>query len=196
VGLPFPSVIVSPYDAELYGHWWFEGPQWIYYVLRDLALGGGGDDLALGTPGEYLAAHPIQQKATPAPSTWGKNGYNEHWINAKTDWMWLPLSEAAARMRQAVQSHPGLAHGSLEDRALRQAGRELMLAQSSDWPFIITNGTAEEYARRRFHDHVHRCHELLRDLDRHAIDARKLETLEHMDPLFPDLNYQLFAQGA
>ncbi len=64
-GMPFPCVIVSPYDAELFGHWWFEGPQWIYYVMRELS---GGGDLELGTPGEYLSAFPIQQKATPAPA--------------------------------------------------------------------------------------------------------------------------------
>src|SRR5205807_6242717 len=127
-GMPFPSVIVSPYDAELFGHWWFEGPQWIYHVMRELAAGG---DLTAGTPGEYLAAHPIQQKAMPAASSWGKNGYNEHWVNPKTDWMWRPLHEAAARMRQAVEHHPAVPTGGLEERALRQAGRELMLAQSS-----------------------------------------------------------------
>ena len=91
---------------------------------------------------------------------------------------------------------PTKPHGGLEDRLLRQAGRELMLAQSSDWPFIITNGTTEQYARRRFHDHVHRFHDLLGDLDRDEIDAGKLEALEHMDALFPELDYRLFASGA
>jgi 1,4-alpha-glucan branching enzyme len=67
--MPFPAVLVSPYDAELFGHWWFEGPQWIYYVLREIHHHGG--DLAVGTPGQYLAAHPVQQKGTPAPSSWG-----------------------------------------------------------------------------------------------------------------------------
>jgi 1,4-alpha-glucan branching enzyme len=191
-GMPMPCVIVSPYDAELFGHWWFEGPQWIYHVLRELS---GGGDLASGTPGEYLRAHPIQQKAMPAPSSWGRNGYHAHWVNPKTDWMWRPLHEAAARMRRAVQDHPGQAPGSLEDRLLRQAGRELMLAQSSDWPFIITNGTTEQYARRRFHDHVNRLHDLLQDLDRRQIDAGKLEALEFLDALFPELDYQLFASG-
>ena len=189
-GMPFPSVIVSPYDAELFGHWWFEGPQWIYHVMRELAAGG---DLAAGTPGEYLAAHPIQQKGMPAASSWGRNGYNEHWVNPKTDWMWRPLHEAAVRMRQAVQSHPDRPAGGLEDRTLRQAGRELMLAQSSDWPFIITNGTTEQYARRRFHDHVNRLHDLLYALDRHEIDPGKLEALEYMDAIFPKLDYKLFA---
>jgi 1,4-alpha-glucan branching enzyme len=191
-GMPFPSVIVSPYDAELFGHWWFEGPQWIYYVLRELA---GGGDLALGTPGEYLEAHPVQQRAMPAPSSWGRNGYSEHWINPKTEWMWRPLHEAAARMRQAVDHHLDRPAGGLEDRALRQAARELMLAQSSDWPFIITNGTTEQYARRRFHDHVHRLHDLLHGLEHRQIDPTKLEALECMDALFPRLDYRLFASN-
>jgi 1,4-alpha-glucan branching enzyme len=190
-GMPFAPAIVSPYDAELFGHWWFEGPQWIYHVFRELAW--CGDELAAGTPGEYLTAYPIQQKSMPAPSSWGKKGFNEHWINQKTDWFWRPLHEAAQRMRQAVQQHPGCISGSLPDRALRQAGRELMLAQASDWPFIVTNGTTEEYARRRFNDHLNRCHYLLEGLEQKELDPNKLEALEYMDAIFPELDYRLFA---
>jgi 1,4-alpha-glucan branching enzyme len=196
-----PPLIVAPYDAELFGHWWFEGPQWIYYVMRELAPASSGrngnlGDLALGTPGEYLEAYPIQQKAMPMASTWGRNGYNEHWVNPKTEWMWRPLHEAAARMRQAAQNNDSLTEGTLEDRALRQAGRELMLAQSSDWPFIITDGTTEEYARRRFHDHLHRFHDLVNRLENRQVDAGRLEALEAMDALFPELDYRLFAPAS
>jgi 1,4-alpha-glucan branching enzyme len=81
----------------------------------------------------------------------------------------------------------------LPDRALRQAGRELMLAQASDWPFIITNGTTEEYAKRRFHDHVNRCHDLLQHVEQGQIDIERLEALEFMDAMFPELDYRLFA---
>jgi 1,4-alpha-glucan branching enzyme len=190
-GMPFPSVVVSPYDAELFGHWWFEGPQWIYNVFRELAW--CGNELSAATPGDYLSWHPIQQKAMPAPSSWGKKGYNEHWVNPKTEWVWRPLHEAAARMRQTVQRNPGCTHGSLPDRAMRQAGRELMLAQASDWPFIITNGTTEEYARRRLSEHLNRCHWLLDGVDRQEIDPTKLEALEYMDAIFPELDYRLFA---
>jgi 1,4-alpha-glucan branching enzyme len=96
-------------------------------------------------------------------------------------------------MRWAVQRHTGCIAGSLPDRALRQAGRELMLAQASDWPFIITNGTTEEYARRRLLDHLNRCHYLLDGLERQEIDPTKLEALECMDAIFPELDYRLFA---
>jgi 1,4-alpha-glucan branching enzyme len=189
--MPMPAVIVSPYDAELFGHWWFEGPQWIYHVLRETAVSGG--DLALGTPGEYLEQYPIQQKGVPAASSWGKNGYHEHWVNPKTEWMWRPLHEAAVRMGQAVRGRPECPPDSLEDRALRQAGRELMLAQSSDWPFIITNGTTEEYARRRFQDHLNRLHYLLHGLEQGGLTPDRLAALEYMDAIFPQLDYRLFA---
>src|SRR6202040_3086869 len=113
-------------------------------------------------------------------------------VNSKTEWMWRPLHEAAARMRQTVEKHHVTAD-SLEDRAMRQAGRELMLAQSSDWPFIITNGTTEEYARRRFEDHLNRFHYLLNNVDNQQVDVRSLEALENMDAIFPELDYRLFA---
>jgi 1,4-alpha-glucan branching enzyme len=188
--MPFPAVLVSPYDAELFGHWWFEGPQWIYYVFREMAR---QEDPVPLTPGEYLKAHPIQQKATPGPSSWGKNGYSEHWVNGKTEWMWRPLHEAAVRMTQAAQRWPQRRPGSLEDRALTQAARELMLAQSSDWPFIITNGTTEEYARRRFNDHINRFHYLLNGLEWGGLEEPKVEALEYMDAIFPEMDYRLFA---
>ncbi len=191
-GIPFPSVIVSPYDAELFGHWWFEGPQWIYYVFREMAA--GGDELQPSTAGEYLSHHPIQQKSILAPSSWGKNGYFEHWVNSKTEWMWRPLHEATVRMRQTVDRISAQPlDGTLEDRAVRQAGRELLLAQSSDWPFMITNGTTDEYARRRFWDHLNRFHHLLNALDNHQVSPSSLGALEYMDAVFPQLDYQLFA---
>ncbi len=189
--MPFPAVLVSPYDAELFGHWWFEGPQWLYYVMRDLGHGEG--DVQPITPSEYLAAHPVQQRATPTPSSWGKNGYSEHWMNPKTQWLWQPIHEASARMARTVAAVEALALGPLEDRALRQAARELMLLQGSDWPFAITNGTTEEYAKRRFSDHLARFHELLDDFDRRRIDAEKLGALELMDSILPAVDYRLYS---
>ncbi len=188
--MPVPCTIVSPYDAELFGHWWFEGPQWIYHVLRELSSGG---DLALGTPGEYMAAYPIQQTAVPSPNSWGHNGYHEHWVNPKNDWIWRPLHEAALRMKHTVDQHASCPLNSAEDRVLRQAGRELMLAQSSDWPFMINIGDGSQYARRRIGDHLNRFHDLLDDLIRRQIDQKKLQAIEYMDAIFPQLDYRIFA---
>lgn len=189
---PCPPVIVSPYDAELFGHWWFEGPQWIHEVLRQVATCDG--ELALGTPGQYLSEHPVHQRATPSPSSWGHNGYGEHWLNASTAWMWRPLHAASARMAR-VAGGPER-RGAEQQRALKQAARELLLAQASDWPFIITAGTTEQYARRRFLDHLSRFHELAGDVERGQVDLAKIEGLETMDDLFPEIDYRLFAHEA
>ncbi len=188
--MPFPSILVSPYDAELFGHWWFEGPQWIYFVLREAAQ--RSSEIGLVTPSEYLDAHPIQHRSMPAPTSWGHGGYSEHWINPKTQWLWRPLHEASLRLGHTLQT---VTHrDDLRQRAFRQAARELLLAQSSDWPFAITNGTTEEYAKRRFHDHLSRCHALLDDLERDQLDTARLAALEYMDAVFPTLDPELFAK--
>jgi 1,4-alpha-glucan branching enzyme len=96
-------------------------------------------------------------------------------------------------MTRTVQRHLPRRAGTLEDRVLAQAGRELLLAQSSDWPFIITNGTTEEYAKRRFNDHVNRFHDLLNHLDQGDINTERLDALEYLDAVFPELDYRLFA---
>ncbi|MFH0938276.1 MAG: 1,4-alpha-glucan branching protein domain-containing protein [Planctomycetota bacterium] len=189
--MPMPAVLVSPYDAELFGHWWFEGPQWLDYVLREVAASGG--ELALITPGEYLAAYPVQQKAMPSPSSWGRNGYSEHWINPRTEWIFPALHEAANRISQSVNKARQQSLTAVEQRVLRQAGRELLLAQSSDWPFIITNGTASEYAHRRLREHLNRFHNLLSSLESRQVNEEHLAAVEYMDALFPELDYNLFA---
>ncbi len=190
--MPSPAVIVSPYDAELFGHWWFEGPQWIDQVMRLLAA--GNDALELGTPGAYLADYPVHQKAVPSPSSWGHNGYGEHWLNTSTAWMWRPLREASARMATLASAGGSDAPHDVRARALRQAARELLLAQSSDWPFMITAGTTEQYARRRFLDHLARFHDLAHDVERGEIEPAKLRALEQMDDLFPDVDFTLFGE--
>lgn len=190
--MPMPCVVVSPYDAELFGHWWFEGPQWLYHVLRELAKPG---DLELGTPGEYLEKYPIQHKSMPAASSWGRKGYHEQWVNSSNENIWRLLHEAAARMSRTVEDSGKVTEGSLYDRVLRQAGRELMLAQSSDWPFMITNGDTQQYARRRLGDHLNRFHDLLDGLARKQIDTKRLEAIEMMDAVFPKLDYRLFGSS-
>jgi 1,4-alpha-glucan branching enzyme len=88
---------------------------------------------------------------------------------------------------------PDYLDGELKDRVLRQAGRELMLAQSSDWPFMITNGDTQQYARRRLGDHLNRFHDLLNGLMNRQVDVKRLRAIEQMDAVFPKLDYQLFA---
>lgn len=183
-----PPVIISPYDAELFGHWWFEGPQWIDFLCRKIACDQA--NIKLITPGEYLDLGYPLQLSRPNPSSWGDKGHHEVWLNGSNDWVYRHLHRAAEDMIALATDYPE-ARG-LQKRALNQAARELMLAQASDWPFIMSSGTMVEYARQRVAGHLIRFRSLLRQIRGASIDENWLGALEETDKIFPHLDYRLF----
>ena len=182
-------LIVSPYDAELFGHWWFEGPQWLETVVRRMA--DEPEIAALTTPSAYLSSNPSLQAATPSASSWGDGGYNAFWLNPGNDWIYPQLHEAARRMSDMARKHAAAKPGSLIFRALQQAGRSLLLAQASDWAFIMKTQTAKEYATRSTRDHLARFF-FLEECIISTIDERRLHALEIMDQIFPDIDPAVF----
>ncbi len=184
---------VSPYDAELFGHWWFEGPPWLEQVLREAA---NRDSLRLLGLEQYLDRQNTLPRARPALSSWGRRGYHEFWLNPRTDWIYPRLRQAARRMEQLARDYRDAPPAGPEARAVRQAARCLLLAQSSDWPFIMTNRTGEQYASQRITDSLARFHYLDQALARNQLDLRKLRALEILDPIFPNLDYRWFMEDS
>ncbi|MCR4300012.1 MAG: DUF1957 domain-containing protein [Sulfuricaulis sp.] len=183
-----PPVIVAPYDAELFGHWWFEGPQWIDFLLRKMAC--DQDEIKTITPSEYLDRYSDLQPATPPECSWGAGGFHEVWLNGANDWIYPYLHSAAERMATLVLRFPD-AQG--EQRwALDQAARELLLAQSSDWAFIMKTGTSVEYAVRRFKTHLHRFHRCTGMVESGSYDQHYMNEIAARDSLFPDMDYRIF----
>ena len=111
-------LLVSPYDAELFGHWWFEGPQWLEAVVRLMAE--QAQALALTTPSAYLLQHGKLQTATPSASSWGEGGYNAYWLNPGNDWIYPHLHDAARRMNALSRQHGDALPGSWIYRALQR----------------------------------------------------------------------------
>ena len=183
-----PPLIVSPYDAELYGHWWFEGPQFLDDVLRQMHF--DQEAVELVTPGDYLARHATNQYATPSASSWGHQGYNDYWLSESNAWIYPHLHHAGERMVGLAERFPDAA--GLTRRALDQAARELLLAQSSDWAFIMRTGTTVGYAERRTNEHVQAFRRLDQDLCENHIDETWLTQRESRYPLFPDLDYRVY----
>jgi 1,4-alpha-glucan branching enzyme len=184
-------IIVSPYDAELFGHWWFEGPQFLNYLIRKVHF--DQSEIRLATPADYLDEFPHNQPQELATSSWGAEGYYRVWINGDNEWMYLHQHVAEDRMVELVWEHP--AASGLLRRALNQAARELLLAESSDWAFIITTGTAVQYAIKRFRDHIHRFTRLYEMIKRNEIDEGWLSDVESKDSIFQEIDYQA-AYGA
>jgi 1,4-alpha-glucan branching enzyme len=181
-----PPLVVSPYDAELFGHWWYEGPQFIDFVFRKLHW--DQQDVEAIAPGDFLDSGIPIQTQQPSQSSWGEEGYFKVWLNERNSWMY-PHQQAAEERMTALANrvhHPG----PLTERALNQAGRELLLAESSDWAFQIYQGTTVEYATRRFRSHIRRFNALASDIERGQIDEERLTEIEFRDNIFGELDYR------
>jgi len=183
-------IIVAPYDAELFGHWWYEGPDWLELLCRKICY--DQKSVSLVTPSEYLKRHRRNQVSTPSMSSWGWKGYSEVWLEGSNDWIYRHLYQAANRMVELAQAHRDT-DNELVRRALNQAARELLLAQSSDWAFIMKGGTVVEYAVKRTKEHVLRFTKLYRQVRSNQIDEWSLADVEGKDNLFPDIDFRCYA---
>ena len=137
--LPVDPIVLSPFDAELFGHWWFEGPEFLDLFLRKAAY--DQKTFELTTPSRYLANHPTLQVVSPSPSSWGNKGYWEVWLDPCNSWIYPHLHAGAARMTEMARKFANT-RSKYYDRVLKQMARELLLAQSSDWAFLMKTGTA------------------------------------------------------
>jgi len=140
------------------------------------------------TPSEYLAVYPRLQVITPSMSSWGYKGYSEMWLQGSNDWIYRHLHEASYRMSELAHNY--LHVNGIMRRALNQALRELLLAQSSDWAFIMGTGTHTSYAVKRTKDHLLCFNRLYEDIKADSIDEEWLGELESRDNLFPDIDYR------
>jgi len=185
------GIISAAYDTELFGHWWFEGIDWVRQVLDRLAR---SQLVELTTASEFIRLRPPEERLALPESSWGAGGGHFTWNNADTRWMWPIINAAEVRMEQLVARHSD-ARGPLKE-VLNQAARELLLLQSSDWPFLITTGQAREYATRRFQEHVERFNEMAALAEPGTIDGTgigRCRQLEALDNPFPDIDYRVFA---
>ena len=181
-----PPLVFCPYDAELFGHWWYEGPEFLDFFVRQACRHPNA--LTLTTPEEFLRRHSTHQVATPAASSWGEDGFWRSWLNETNQWVYPHLHAAQQRMTELARGFPQ--PEALQERALQQAARELLLAQASDWLFILHTGTSPDYATRRIKDHVLNFTTLYEQLTSGALDEPSLARLEARNHLFPNLGWQ------
>jgi 1,4-alpha-glucan branching enzyme len=184
-----PPIIVAPYDAELFGHWWYEGPEWLNFLIRKIAF--EQKTLSLITPSDYLANYPDNQIATPSFSSWGEGGYSEVWLHESNDWIYRHLHHMEELMVASARNNPSA--DELTRRTLNQMARELLLAESSDWAFIMKKGTMVNYAVRRTKEHIANFLRLHDDLDKNRIDPNFISLLESHNNIFPDIDYKVYA---
>jgi 1,4-alpha-glucan branching enzyme len=181
------SVVVAPFDTELFGHWWFEGPEFLGYVYRSLA--GNPDAIQPATGSRHLEAHPPRAAIRLPWGSWGANGDSSMWLSDQTAWTWERLWPLEQTFWDAA---PGALAAPAARPVLAQAAREVLLAQSSDWQFIISTGAAADYAEKRFRQHCEDAEKLIaalgsgREADLEAA-RNTAEELYQRDHVFPNV---------
>jgi 1,4-alpha-glucan branching enzyme len=186
--LKIKPLVTAAYDAELFGHWWFEGPEWLGSFLK---MASRQNVFRLITPSEYLSENRGFDTATPSMSSWGDRGYSSTWVNNTNAWIYKHLKRAAKTMGEMASGHPG-AEGLLK-RALNQAARELLLAEASDWAFMMKTGNAAEFATNRVTEHIRNFFELHRGIARGRISETAVARLERINNIFGDIDYSIYA---
>jgi len=192
-----PPLLVAPYDAELFGHWWFEGPQFLDAVIRRVAR--AKDGFTLVTLAEAAAQSWNPPVSEPLSSTWGEGGHLGVWLDPENAWIqdelrrveqrWASVLARVKNGGACVQSRIPELNDSMHKRLLAQAAREMLLAQASDWPFLIKMGTAKDYAAERVRTHLEQFHRLL-DMEAGMVPFVEADLIkvESQDNLFPEIH--------
>jgi 1,4-alpha-glucan branching enzyme len=231
----FAPLFVVPFDAELFGHWWFEGIEWLESLLRRLSRQRA---IQMVSPAEHLAENPSLQTLKPSFSSWGSGGFSSTWINPRNDWAISEIHRACetmnhiernffqevslklssrtfslpldppfeegglkAKSKKSLKGAYGgnflqkVSPGNVFNRAMSQAMRELLLAQASDWPFLMTSGTATHYAERRLRGHLRNFGRTAGMLRAGLIDEKELSALERASPVFLRVKELFKAEG-
>ncbi len=176
-------LLVAPFDAELFGHWWFEGPSF----LAELFLQSSKEKITFIHLRDFLTATPTLQLCNPCPSSWGKGGFHDYWLNESNAWIVSEWSKATNAMVEFC-SKKG-AKEEADSKLLEQAARELLLSQSSDWSFILRAGTTTELAKDRISLHLDRFWNLMSVLNEKKELTKEInDLLETQDRIFPLIN--------
>lgn len=184
------GLVMVSFDTELFGHWWFEGVEFIKQTVKKLH--NYQPEIERATASEYLDKNPPTQAISIPESSWGQGGHFWVWQNHHTEWMWPIIHGCEKRANAIALANEQVPEDQLLLRALNQLARENLLLQSSDWPFLITTWQARDYAADRFREHVERFETIADMIEAGSINEAVLQEIESIDNCFPVIDYRAY----
>ncbi|MEX2578523.1 MAG: 1,4-alpha-glucan branching protein domain-containing protein [Verrucomicrobiales bacterium] len=188
---------VCAFDADLFGHWWYEGTEFLERVFRKIAE---RDDFSLSSPGTYLAENKDREwpVTSPLSSSWGEGGYFETWTSSENNWVYGEIQKRSEQLARFVRifdesksdySEEAIAH---RQRCIQLLTREILLAQSSDWGFLMKNEPSRGYAESRTREHLENFDKVWALTAKGEDEEGLLDEIEEKNPIFPDLPWNLY----
>lgn len=190
-------IVVCAFDASLFGHWWFEGVEFLNRVFRKAEE---RKDYEFTTPAEYDAVATNLKEAMPVSSSWGEGGFFETWMNDNNNWINAELHERGSKLTRMVQTHmesrDGMARERQEhrERCLKQLTRDLLMAQASDWGFLMNNEASHDFAENRVKEYLD-AFDVAWGICTSFGDISPFDELEKRYPIFQDVEWNLFEPG-
>jgi 1,4-alpha-glucan branching enzyme len=184
-----PPLCLCAFRAGDLGRSWYEGFDFLENLFR---LGAAREDLQFMTPAEYLYKQDSSsfQISLPEYSSRGFNGYGETWLDVSNDWAYRHIFRALERMIELAERFPD--DSGLKERALNQAAREILLAQSCDWPGMLYRQESSGLARSGLEDALRNFTTIYEALGSNYISTEWLTNLEKRHGIFPHINYRIF----
>jgi 1,4-alpha-glucan branching enzyme len=197
-----PAILCAPFDAELFGHWWFEGPEWLEAVARVLHEHAQEMGIELISCADYLKSYPRAGFLALPEGSWGAEGGHQVWVNPETSWTYAHIYPAELTAR-AIATAGKWRSSEMGSRIVKQLCRELLLLEASDWQFLITTGAARDYAERRFlthHDQFNEIKAIYTAWESNGFippaQQERLAEIELRDSIFADIDPGFWVEGA
>jgi 1,4-alpha-glucan branching enzyme len=190
--------LCAPFDCELFGHWWFEGVNFLKLVIE---YTDHDAEIETQTCSQFLdEAQPTKVISIPEGS-WGEGGYHYIWMNEWTEWSWKHIYNDELWMQSLAKRFKDTDDKDLK-KILQQAARELMILIASDWQFLISTWAARDYAEMRIVRHHKRFKRLAQMAENFAAEREVdkedwtfLGDMESQDSIFPDIKIEWFAES-
>lgn len=191
------GILTAPFDCELFGHWWFEGPRWLRKVFESLSSFNGIKAVTLR---DCFKENPPEEVISLPEGSWGEGGFHYIWLNDWTKWTWKHIHNNEKKMTEIAEKQKNNSDPELE-KILNQMGRELLLLEASDWQFLISTWSARDYAENRVTVHNENFLKLAELAEKVSegktlSDEEKeyLNILMDVDSLFKDMDFRNWAK--
>ncbi len=180
-------IITVALNADLFGHWWHEGIDWLEQFIMRMQ---DERELMLSTAEEYIKLFPPKVKGLPALSSWGHKGYTASWLSDNTQGIYPYIFAYIKSVEACLDRYPETQN--IKKQALDQLVREMLLSMGSDWVFLLGSGGYQDFAFRQIKESLENMRNIIDGLCQGTLQVDRLLELRKKHSVFEHLDSARF----